>query len=331
MHAADPPVPSKPGAVQYCHSIRRNALRKNDPGQDLFRPLNYLTYLRSLGAGGAQLRLGVLPADDIAALRQFAEVEHLFLEAICSLPLDDTGTEQFEAEVQTAVAAGAAAIRTTLIPGRRYEAFDSLQAFHESDARGRRALHRAVPIVERHRIPLAVENHKDHRDQERVLMFEQISSEFVGACLDTGNSFALLEDPLDTAKRLAPWTHSVHLKDQAVRSCPEGFLLGDIPLGQGCLPLAEIVTVIRNHKPQMRFCLELITRDPLLVPVLEDSYWRTFPDVPAEQLARTLRIVRDHPADNLQYVSKLSLAEQQRLEESNVQQSLEFARKQLDL
>ncbi len=64
-------------------------------------------------------------------------------------------------------------------------------------------LEQAAPLAEKHRIPLAVENHKDHRDAQRIALFEHISSEFVGACVDTGNSFALLEDPLETVRRFA--------------------------------------------------------------------------------------------------------------------------------
>ena len=85
------------------------------------------------------------------------------------------------------------------------ETFESLAEFRRFEERGRRALERAAPIAEKHRVAIAVENHKDHRNDERVALFEHISSEFVGACVDTGNSVALLEDPVDTVTALAPW------------------------------------------------------------------------------------------------------------------------------
>lgn len=330
-HAVPPPGRTGLGLVIYCRGIRRRSGQQADPTVDLFHPPDFLEHVHASGAGGAQLRLGVLPNGEAAQLRQFAESHDLFIEAICSVPKSEGEAERFEDEVRTAVAAGARAIRTTIIPGRRYEYFDSLSMWREFNRRGRESLERAAPIVERHRIPLAVENHKDHRDAERVELFERISSEFVGACLDTGNSFALLEDPIATARRLAPWAHAVHLKDQAVQPVPRGFLLGDIPLGQGCLPLREMVDIIRGEKPQMRFCLELITRDPLLVPVLEPSYWRTFPDLPARDLARTLRFVREHSASTLPSISDLPPADRLALEDAQVAASLAFARDALDL
>ena len=89
---------------------------------------------------------------------------------------------------------------------------------------------------------------------------------------------------METVKALAPWTHAVHIKDQAVRLVPEGFLFGDIPLGQGFIDLKQIVSILRQAQPEVHFTLELLTRDPLLVPCLEPSYWSTFPDLPAEDL-----------------------------------------------
>ena len=150
--------------------------------------------------------------------------------------------------------------------------------------------------------------------------------QFVGACVDTGNSFALLEDPIATVEAFAPWAKSVHLKDQALQLTEDGFWLGDIPLGQGGLDLKRMVDILRETHPQLHFTLELITRDPLLVPCLREDYWATFPDLPARDLARTLRYVREHTSETLQQISELT--EEQRLarEDANVRASLDYAR-----
>ncbi|MCA9120024.1 MAG: TIM barrel protein [Planctomycetaceae bacterium] len=319
------------GLVIYCCQFRSKALGKRMPPVELFEPHTFLDHCQTLGAGGMQNRLGVLSPADATKLRKHAEAKSLYIEAIVSVPKDPSDVERFDAEIRSAAAAGAKAVRTTIIPGRRYEYFDSLDAFREFEARGRRSLELAAPVVEKYRIPLAVENHKDHRSEQRVALFEQISSEFVGACLDTGNSIALLEDPLETASALAPWTHSVHLKDQAVQPYDDGFLLADIPLGQGFIALKEIVTLIKTKRPDVRFSLELITRDPLKVPVLADNYWTTFPDLPARELARTLQAVRDGATSNLQYISQMTFAEQLAQEDANVRASLDYARDVLEI
>ncbi|MFP6764263.1 MAG: TIM barrel protein, partial [Planctomycetaceae bacterium] len=281
-------------------------MRKINPQYDLFSPRNFLNHCRDIGAGGMQGSLGVLPAEEAAKLRDTAERHSLYLEAIVRLPADRSDLERFAAELQTAAAVGAKAARTTMIPGRRYEQFDSLQSFRESVRRGRRMLELAVPVAEKYRLPLAVENHKDQRDAERITLLEHLSSEFAGACVDTGNSFALLQDPIETVRAFAPWAHSVHLKDQALQLCDDGFLLADIPLGQGGLDLKTMVRILKKARPDVHFSLELITRDPLKVPCLTEQFQVTLPQVPARDLARTLRYVRKHSSDNLQYLSKMT-------------------------
>jgi len=327
----DRPAKTGLGLVIYCCQFRSRMLTRATPAIDLFDPLTFLNHCRSLGAGGMQNRLGVLEAPEALALRKHAEENSLYIEAIVSVPKDQSDVERFEAEIKTAAAAGAKAVRTTIIPGRRYEYFDSLAMFREFEARGQRSLELATPVVEKHRVPLAVENHKDHRSDQRVALFERISSEFVGACVDTGNSIALLEDPVETATALAPWAHSVHLKDQAVQMYDDGFLLADIPLGQGFIDLKKVVAILKAEKPQVHFSLELITRDPLKVPVLNDKYWSTFADLPASDLAKTLRTVRDGTTDNLQTISRMTPEVQLAREDANVRESLDYARDVLRL
>jgi len=319
------------GLVVYCAKFRREFFRRKNKEFNLFAPGTFLKHCLAVGAGGMQCSLGVLDGEKARELRSFAEKHDLYIEAIVRLPKEKSDVDRFDAEMKTAVDVGAKAARTTIIPGRRYEYFDSLEMFKQYDARGRRLLERGAPIAEKHRMPIAAENHKDHRNDQRVALFRHISSEYVGACVDTGNSFALLEDPIGTVEALAPWAHSVHLKDQALQLCDDGFLLADIPLGQGGLDLKRMVRILKKAKPGIRFSLELITRDPLKVPCLTEKYWTTFPNLPASDLARTLRYVREHATDNLQYISKMTPAEQLTREDANVRESLDFARDALGI
>lgn len=317
------------GIVAYCTRIRRESLRRTNDGFDLYEPANFLEHCRKLGAGGMQCPLGILDRAAAEQLRATAERHGLYIEAIVRPPQEKKDVERFTAEMQTAAAVGAIAARTTIIPGRRYEFFDSLAMFKQYEARGRRSVELAAPVAEQLRLPLAIENHKDHRDDQRLALFEHISSEYVGACVDTGNSFALLEDPIETVEKFAPWAHSVHLKDQALQLDDDGFLLGDIPLGQGGLDLRSMVQILKKAKPAIRFSLELITRDPLKVPCLTEQYWSTLPDVPGSDLARTLRYVRQHATDNLQYISKMTSEQQLAREDANIRESLDYARNRL--
>jgi sugar phosphate isomerase/epimerase len=266
----------------------------------------------------------------IKPLREFAERHDLFIDAIIGPPKDRGDVERFAAEIQTARDVGVQAVRTTIMPGRRYERFKTLAEFREFERRGETMLTLAVPVLEKYQIGLAVENHKDQRIDERVGLLERLSSEFLGACVDTGNSIALLDDPYETVEALAPFALTVHLKDQSLEMVDEGFLLGDVPLGQGSLDLKRMVRSIRTVKPKIRFALELITRDALRVPCLTEGYWATIPDVPAQQLATILRLVRRNATEG-QEVSALPDQQQIELEMANVLTSLKYARDELHL
>lgn len=319
------------GILAFSQSIRQRRLLRVSPGHDLFAPLTFVRHCHDYGAGGVQVSLGRLDAEQAAELRRECASRQMFLEGIINPPKDDGDLDRFRAEMQSAGSAGARAMRCVIIPGRRYEQFHRLEDFRAAEAAGRQMVLRAAPIAEKLRLPLAVENHKDQRNDERLKLLEEVSSEYVGACLDTGNSLALLEDPLETIRAFAPWARSVHFKDQALQPYTDGFLLGDIPLGQGALDLPAIVRILREQQPELPFCLELLTREPLRVPCLTDDYFSTFPQLPARDLARTTRLVATHHAPQLQAVASLSDEDQLALEDANIRESLRYAREVLGL
>ena len=318
------------GIVIYDFNLRRQWMQKQDRMYNLFEPLTFLKHCHSVGAGGMQANLSAMQPSAIKQLRDFADRHDLFIDAIVRPPKERSDVDRFAAEIETAHDVGVQAVRTTIIPGRRYERFKTLDEFRELERRGKTMIELAVPVLEKYGVVLAVENHKDQRIDERVELFERLNCEFIGACLDTGNSIALLDDPYEAVEALAPYAMTVHLKDQSLEMYDEGFLLGDVPLGQGSLDLKRMIDSIRKAKPKIRFVLEVITRDALRVPCLTEGYWATMPDVPAHQLAMILRLVAHDPTE-AQQVSILSDKEQVELENANVLASLKYAGKELNL
>ena len=328
--AARKPSNTGMGVVIFDCGIRRRWLMKQNSEFDLFEPAKFLEHCQSLGAGGIQASLRAMSSQAAAKLRDQAHELGMYIEAIVKPPEDKPDLARFESEVRTAREAGALAARTVIIPGRRYERFKTFAEFQESEKRGQKMVELATPIVEKHKVPLAIENHKDQRIEGRVSLLEHISSQYVGACVDTGNSFALLDDLYGTIEALAPFAFSVHLKDQSLSEYDEGFLLGDVPLGAGSFDLKRIVEILRSKKPEVRFSLEVITRDALKVPCLTDAYWKLVPDAAGVDLARTLRFVRGHQAKS-QPISKLPIEKQVQMEDANIAASLQYAAQELML
>jgi len=319
------------GIADFSYNVRLRAERSGRTKGGLGDPLNLLDHCHKLGAGGIQTNIGVRDEVYIRRLREKAESYEMFVEGSASLPPERPDVERFEAEVWSAKQAGAKVIRI-VIGGRRYEQFDKAGQFQAFAARSRSSVKLAEPVAAKHHIRLAIENHKDFRVPEMLDMLERLDSEYVGVCIDTGNSFALLEDPMAVVEAYAPYGFSVHLKDMAVAEYEAGFLLADVPLGQGLLDLPRMVEILRKANPEIQFSLEMSTRDSLKVPCLTEKYWATFDDVPGSDLARTLRYVRTNASpERLPKVGHLPLAEQVELEESNIKKCLTFAREHLAL
>lgn len=329
--ATEPQQRSRLGLVAFNCAIRRKWMQQQDPKVDLFEPLTFLKHCRDVGAGGMQVSLGVLDAARVKSTRDFAAEHSLYIDGIVNPPKDENDLARFGAEIRTASEVGVQAVRTVVMPGRRYEQFKSLAEVREAEAKALRILELAVPIITKHRVKLAVENHKDQRIDERLTLYKHLSCEFIGATVDTGNSFALLDDPYGAIEALAPYACTVHFKDQALREYEHGFLLADVPLGQGSFDMKRIAAILKRAKPDIRMMLELITRDPLKVPCLTNQFWTTMPQVSGNDLARALRFVREHPAKSLQEVGSLSLDKQVELEDANIATSVKYAREELDL
>jgi sugar phosphate isomerase/epimerase len=207
--------------------------------------------------------------------------------------------------------------------GRRYEVFNTAEQFKEFAEKGRQSLELARPIVEKQQIRLAVENHKDLRTVELVELIQSMKSAQIGVCVDTGNNIALLEEPMETIETLAPLAFTSHIKDMGVEEYTDGFLLSEVPLGNGFLDLAKAKEVLTRANPGIRFNLEMITRDPLKIPCLTKKYWATLEAIPGRRLADMLALVRAK-AGKLPRITELSLEEKMRREDDNVRASLKW-------
>jgi sugar phosphate isomerase/epimerase len=240
--------------------------------------LPFVELCQSFGASGCQVDLAQLGAAEpslLAAVRAAVEERGLFLElSVPARALEDE--EAFARAAGVSRALGVTVWRVALVYGRRYEDFERMEDWRAFVSRWRAALPRAAKWLEREGVQAGIENHKDFLAPELADLLRAIGSAHLGSCLDFGNNLSLLEDPMTTVEVLAPYAVTTHLKDMAVRTCEGGFELSEVPLGTGILPLARMVDTVRRTRPDVHFCLEMITRDPLNVPYLGEAYWATY-------------------------------------------------------
>src|SRR5713101_4688306 len=128
LRAADPDKKCL-GIVNYSYQLRLSADRSKVETPGFSDPLVFLDHCQKIGAGGIQLDLGVRDKSFIAKLRQKLEANEMYLEGSVRLLRDKEDVGRFTAEVRTAKEAGAKVLRTVMISGRRYEIFDSPEAF----------------------------------------------------------------------------------------------------------------------------------------------------------------------------------------------------------
>jgi sugar phosphate isomerase/epimerase len=297
------------------------------PSQRGSRTEQIIDLCLSWGMGGAQSGLTFPDAQAALAARTKLEKHGIFLVATVSI----NDTERFRVLANLAKEAGVVALRVAS-GGRRYEQFQNREDRQAHVRAVEEGLARAIPIAESVRIPIGLENHKDFTIDEHVDLYRRYSSEYFGACVDTGNNLALLEDPIEPIDRLAPHAVLAHLKDATLEEYPDGFLLGDIPLGEGMLDLPRIVGILHKHRPKLPIVLECITRNPLKIPCLTDAYWKSFPKRDEEAIARTMRLVRaNRPKWQMKVSEEISREELAAMESKHVERCIAYASKVLGL
>ena len=300
-------------------------------GQRIMSADRLMELAAEVGMAGAHGGMNDISFDWARRARRLKEDLDMYLEIQTFLPRPSV--DEFEHAVKVAKEAGATSLRVVCLLGRRYELMESLDDWKQAVAGYHRQIEAALPIVERHKMPLGIENHKDWRVDQQVALLQRYSSEYLGVCLDTGNNLAVLDDPTETVEKLAPYTFNVHFKDMAMEECDEGFLLSEVPLGEGMLDIPRIVDIIRKSRPEVRLSLEMITRDPLLVPCLTDRYWASWDDDNGgRDLARMLTRIRGHRNPSpLPRIAGLDPDQRRALEDEMVNRSIRYAREHLAL
>jgi 3-oxoisoapionate decarboxylase len=292
-------------------------------------------YCHSKGLGAAHTNLPA-NSEGIKKLRDQIEKYDMRLTIGLRTPRSDAEVPDYEKRVRAASEMGGrVACVHDSFSGRRYEQFKNADEYHTFFAACKAAVRRAEPILRKYRMPLAIENHKGWRSQELAEWVKSTGSEYVGVCLDLVNNVSLIETPMQTVSILAPFTIFVSFKDIGVDFYDQGLLLSEVPFGEGHLDLQSIVSSMQKKDPKMLFQLEMITRDPLRVPIFTENYWNVYDDrspVPSRDLAMVVDWVRKHPPKKpLPRTSGLSAQQQLALEDECNQKCIDYARANLPL
>jgi len=312
------------GIVVHSYAFRWNSKIPSAKYQGFATALDLLQHTADIGAAGIQVVVDGWDTDFAKKVRDQREKLGLYLEGSIGMPSKQEDLPAFEQNVIHAKEAGATVLRTVTSKGRRYEAYHSAAEVQDFQKKALEAIRWVEPILKKHKVKLAVENHKDWTAPELAAALKGLSSEHVGVTLDFGNSLALLEQPMDVINTLVPYVVSTHVKDMAVEEYSDGFLLSEVPLGKGIVDLDKAFAMCMKQNPKVNFSLEMITRDPLKIPYRTSEYKEV---VPAKEI--DINSLKKKQSVSPPYVSQLSDEEKLAVEEKNIIECIDYSKKKL--
>lgn len=148
--AGDEPTRQPLGLVIHSYAVRSAKPLAPDfsPIND---PLAFIEHAATLGAAGVQTRVGLAEPAAIDRLHAALARHDMYLEGMVALPKEDGDVDRFRAEVAAARSAGIGVLRTVCLSGRRYETFNSREAFDDFARRSWKSL----TLADRRDAPLA--------------------------------------------------------------------------------------------------------------------------------------------------------------------------------
>lgn len=139
---------------------------------------------------------------------------------------------------------------------------------------------------------LAIENHQDFGSDELADFCE--SARGIGICLDTGNTFPVVEAPLDFTRRVAQYVRHVHLKDYQVQFTDEGYRLVRCAIGDGAVPLAAMLDILAARGETLTAVLEPGALEARHVRFLRPEWWNFYAPKQASTFAACLAAARNN-------------------------------------
>lgn len=204
--------------------------------------------------------------------------------------------ESLSGAVRGGAGIGAAMIRMHLTPvleGARA----SCGRWSQMIAHARQVLGRDAPLVRDSGLDLAIENHQDLGSEELLAIAGEAGAG-VGLVLDTGNAYAVGEDPVAFARRVAGRVQHVHLKDYVAQFTDDGYRLVRCAVGEGAVPLAEIAAVLLADGRSLTASIEPGALEARHIRLFRPEWWAGYPPRAAHELAEMLGRLRSGCLDD---------------------------------
>lgn len=157
----------------------------------------------------------------------------------------------------------------------------------------RRFLHRLAPAARDLGCHLNLETHEEVTSFELVRLVEDVGPDVLGITFDTGNVIARAEDPVASARRVAPYVRMSHVRDVALFATDYGIGRMLAPCGEGVIDWPTVLSILLEQAPDLNLSIEN-SRDRTVMPMhVYDPVWLDgHPDLTTVELAEMFRLTR---------------------------------------
>jgi sugar phosphate isomerase/epimerase len=217
-------------------------------------------------ATAATLGVGVQLADNLPlegfTAPRLTELRHQARNAGLVLEAGARGVEpaQLRPYLDIGRSIGAKFLRTLTLTRESRPSLSEVESF----------LREVLPEFARDGVAIGIENHELHTSRELAALIERIGSEYLGICLDTVNSFRVMESADEVVSILALYAINVHVKDFAIERVDTmmGYSVTGRPAGEGLLDIDSLLKRIDSYGRRPNFILE---QWPLFTGSVEDT------------------------------------------------------------
>lgn len=244
-----------------------------DPALD---PERLAAFRRRADALGLYLEVGIPSPNPVRRSRQ--EDRHVTAEE---------HERDLERHIEAVAALGCRHARAYV--GDRHDRFRIDTRWDAQRAATLDVLRRLAPRLRDLDVRVALENHADLTADELLATLDQLGPELAGVTLDTGNLLMRLDEPVRAAERLAPHVLSIHAKDAVLAFTPRGLWWQARPIGQGIVPMLDVLAPVLHFNPRVNLSIELHSRIYDL-PIYDRTWLAFFPDLRPESLAAVVRL-----------------------------------------
>jgi sugar phosphate isomerase/epimerase len=272
-------------------------------GAAKFTPYQYLDFLARIGVQAAQFSassLGVNPANPdestLKKIREYATKRGITFpdisgRSICptSSRFDSksgTAEQQIAQGLKLARMLGATAMRVVVGGADERVEIEKHMASTAQVLKGMRSQIRDSGVK------LAMENHGgDFQARELKALVEDVGSDILGVCLDSGNPLWMIEDPHLTLELLGPYAINSHIRDTAVWRVPEGVAVRWVNMGEGNVDIDGWTRKLVRMHPNLPVTLEnIVSPQPRIIRVFDTATFKSYPKMPASDLSRFLAL-----------------------------------------